>query len=94
MNEKYERVMELYNNGLSYNQIAKALNMNKSTVAYYAKRFDNEKYLQDKELKEKQRLEYEKIVCEVFLKQKSLHKTCKMLNKKPSNTNYLGTQTR
>lgn len=88
MNEKYEKVMNLYKEGLSYNQIAKALNMNKSTVAYYVNRFDNEKYLLDKELKDKQQLEYEKIVCDVFLKQKNLHKTCKMLNKRPTNTNY------
>ena len=72
MIELQEKVLELHNNGLSYNQIAKSLNMNKSTVAYYIKRFDNEKYLHNKEIKDKQRLEYEQIVCNVFLEQKNL----------------------
>lgn len=88
MIELQEKVLELHNNGLSYNQIAKSLNMNKSTVAYYIKRFDNEKYLHNKEIKDKQRLEYEQIVCNVFLEQKNLYRTCIFLNKRPTNTNY------
>ena len=45
MNEKYKKVKELYDKGLSYNQISFELDMSKSTVAYYLNRFDNEEYI-------------------------------------------------
>lgn len=86
MIEKYKKVKELYDKGLSYNEIGAKLNMCKSTVAYYLNRFDNEEYIKKSSLKEKQKLEYEKIVCDTYKEFKTMHKTCLMLNKRDTQT--------
>lgn len=88
MIEKYKKVKELYDKGLSYNEIGAKLNMCKSTVAYYLNRFDNEEYIKKASLKEKQNLEYESIVCETYKQFNSLTKTCVMLNKRPTQTTF------
>lgn len=86
--QKVVEVLSLHSKGYSYSQIAKMLNMHKSTVAYYIKESENRDLIKCSEEKERQKEEYEKIVCQLATQCTNLNQMCVMLNKRPTVTNY------
>lgn len=83
--ERRDAILKLRNEGKSYGEICKALNCDKSLVAFYCgKRFDP----QAQKEKENSRLEYEQIVCDAVSKATSINDACKLLGKRGTTTNY------
>ena len=84
--ERRNEILNLRKKGLSYGEICKQLNCNKSLVAFYCnpKRFNLEKEIE----REKSKLEYEKIVCDLIRNSDNINQVCKKLGKRATNTNY------
>lgn len=88
MEHRREQVLKLYSDGNSYQQIAKLLNMSKSTVAYYVRESENLENIDKQDLKRERQKEYEDLVCWLATQHNNINQICKMLNKKATNTNY------
>lgn len=88
-NDNERKVLELRKLGWSYGQICKELGLNKSLVAYYAKRNTLEEHSRKEAEKEKSQKEYEKIVCENVKTATSMNDLCKIMGKRATNNNYL-----
>lgn len=88
-NEKELKVLELRKCGWSYGKISKELGLSKALVAYYSKRNTIESAIEKNKIKEKAQKEYEQIVCENVKKANSMCDLCKLMGKRPTNTNYL-----
>ena len=87
--ENIQKVLNLYTQGYSYSQISKALNIHKSTVAYYIKESENRDLIKRLENQQQQKEEYEEIVCQLATQCSNLNQMCVMLNKRTTVTNYL-----
>lgn len=86
--ERREKILKLRQDGLSYTDICKQLNCDKSIVAYYC---GVNKYQKKKEVieqKEKDRLLYEKLVCDLIKNCNNISQVCIKLGKEPTNVNY------
>ena len=77
-------ILRLRSEGLSYSEICKRLGCNKSIVAFYC----SGRYLLNNVDTEKQKQEYEELICKVITKCNNINQICKALGKKPTNTNY------
>ena len=87
--EREKQVLDLREKGYSYVEISKMLGMTKSLVAYFNKKHINENKVKNKSSKMQTESEYEKIVCEVVPTAKSMNDLCVLMNKRPTNNNYL-----
>ena len=85
INNKEQLVLELRAKGYSYGDIVKETGLNKSTVAYLAKK----QFIEKERAKTKAKLDYEKIVCSIIPNATSMCDLCKLLGKRPTNNNYL-----
>jgi predicted transcriptional regulator len=88
MVEKIKNIYSLLSEGKSYSQISKELNISKSLVAFYAKKSENSSIIKKIEEKEKQKEEYEKLICSLSQECSNLNQICRMLNKRSTNKNY------
>ena len=86
--EVYNKIHQLINDGYSYTQISEILNIKKSTIAYYSKKENVEKRINNLLEKEKEREKYEKLVCDIVKKCNNINQVCLSLNKRATNTNY------
>lgn len=84
----FNKIIELHNDGYSYDKISEILNTSKSTVAYYCNEKKRIKRVEDAINSIKKKEEYEKIVCDIINKCTNLNQVCIMLDKRPTNTNY------
>ena len=78
--KRRDEILRLRKNGLSYGEICKQLKCDKGIVAFYC----GKRYLE----KEKQKKEYELLICNLIKKCENINQVCKILNKKPTNSNY------
>lgn len=85
VNNKEQLVLELRAKGYSYGDIVKETRLNKSTVAYLAKK----QFIEKEITKSKAKLDYEEIVCSIIPNATSMCDLCKLLGKRPTNNNYL-----
>lgn len=85
--ERRDEILRLRSEGMSYGEITKKLNCNKSTVAFYC----SGRYLLRKvdEEKERAKKEYEEIVCNLVKECQNISQVCKSLGKRATNNNYL-----
>lgn len=86
--DKGEKILKLRSKGLSYSEIMKELNVNKSLVAFYCNEKRQKERFEKLQNNKEKREEYEKIVCEVIKESSNLNQVCVRLNKRSTNTNY------
>ena len=84
--DKIDEIINLHKEGYSYNQIARMINVSKSTVAFYCREKDNKKIIERRLQKEREKNEYEKIVCNTIKKYNNWNQVCTMLNKRATTT--------
>lgn len=87
--ERREEILRLRNEGLSYGEICKRLNCDKSLVAYYCGENKYQKRKEELEQKEQDKLLYEQIVCDIIKESDNINQACLKLGKRPTNTNYV-----
>lgn len=87
--KRREKILKLRSEGLSYSEICKKLNCDKSLVAYYCGQNKYQKKKEILEQKEKDRLLYEQIVCDIIKESNNISQVCFKLGKLPSNINYI-----
>ena len=85
MNKKSE-ILKFYNQGLSYNQIAKQLHVSKSLVGFYVRASIIESKAKEQQEKEEKRKYYEQLVCYGASKAHNFNQLCVFLNKHATNT--------
>lgn len=86
--ERREEILRLRNEGLSYGEICKQLNCDKSLVAYYCGENKYQKRKEELEQKEQDKFLYEQIVCDIIKESNNINQVCVKLGKEPTNTNY------
>lgn len=86
---KINDILKYREDGLSYNEIAKKIGCSKSLVALYCNAKQQEKNEKKNEKKKAERLEYEKMICDLIKESKNINQVCKKIGKRPTNTNYL-----
>ena len=89
ISEREKQVLDLRSKGYSYSNIAKELNMSKSTVAYFCRKSLNENKVKHNKDKLKAQEEYEQIVCSVIPQAKSMNELCILMNRRGTNNNIL-----
>lgn len=87
--KREESVLLLKEAGYSYNEIAKRLGMTKSLVAYYVRKNSNKIAVDINRENETKQKEYEEVVCQEVKNATSMCELCRLMNKKPTNNNYL-----
>lgn len=82
--ENIKEIIELRDQGLSYNEISKKIGCSKSLVAFYCSKNKWEEVCKKQEEQEL----YEILVCELIKESENINQVCKKLDKRPTNTNY------
>lgn len=85
--EEIEEILNLHNEGYSYNQIAKLKNTNKSIIAFYCNEKRNKNVIERQKERERNEKEYEEIICKLVKNNDNINQVCRILNKRPTNTN-------
>ena len=76
---KINDVLKYREDGLSYNEIAKKIGCSKSLVALYCNAKQQEKNEKKNEKKKAERLEYEKMICDLIKESKNINQVCKKI---------------
>ena len=83
---KKDKILKLYNQGLSYSQIAKELHVSKPLVGFYVRASNIADKAQEQQEKEEKKKYYEQLVCYGVSKAHNFNQLCTFLNKHATNT--------